>query len=480
MRWWPFVAKETTASSASRALAAAKTEVATEPPPPTEFDQARMHWRTYPATNISPERLLSALRDADRGNLARWMELLDDVAVDEQVSHCLETLKLAVAGAPWEVEPGDDSDQAVAIAEHAERFLKRIPSFTQMKVDLLDAIFREFSLVQPLWTADGNEWIVTGHQAIETRFCRLVDGQLHLETKNAPNGELVPPGIIVAWYRRNAAFLRSGLGRTVAKLWLYKGYNLIDCASYLERFGHPFITIQVPPHLREGAPELERAKDAAKALMADQVGLLPAGVELKFLEAIQKAASIKDVYLAFIAWCEKAIAKAMLGQAETSEMGEGSRARSQVANELRQDRKEAHGGWLDELLNAQLLGPWTVYHYGPTAPRPRICHKVGAPVDEKARAETRKVEAETMAIGRKLGVRLSKAQVYERFDWREPETDDDAIEPTGGEAPPEFAAPPTAKESADLARRHGACPHCGGGFTLAAAEKKKRSMDWGT
>jgi phage gp29-like protein len=450
----------------------------TRPPERVEFfSPLRRRQRTYPGANITPRGFLDLLREADDGYLASYMEFLDDVADDSQIKHLLETRKNAVAHAKWVVDPADESTQANEIALHAREFLEAIPQFGLFRSDLLDAHFRSFAVVDPIWEPRGRrEWRVVAHRAIETRYFRVRDGQLLIETDRAPAGEPIPPGLLLHVVRDKAGpLVRSGTGRVLAKLYIYSAYDLIDMAGFIEKHGDPYILLKVPPSFREGTAEWMRARDAALGLMNDQIGFVPAGVDIQFLNAVQSATTVEGVHLAFQRWLSAEKAKVVLGQAETSEMADGgsSKARAAVANELRQDRKESDANALDETLT-RWLRTWTTYHYGANAPAPRFRSLVAAPVDEQKVNAAKLVRVQALSVANtQLGIDLSLAQVREELGLRAPEKGDESDRLAGSRG---ASAPLNAggASSRDLIDRHGACPGCGASFSLALAEKKKR------
>lgn len=431
--------------------------------------------RIYPADGIDPLKYKSILRNADVGYTAPLMELLDDVASDVQVGSQLRSRKLAVAGKPYEIKPGEDSDRGRAIAEAAKVFVGRISNFKQFRLDILDAPFRGFAAVQPQWIADKGAWWWGSWEAIESRFFEFKNATTPvIYTEAHPGGEELPPGVLLHTSRDKAGpIVRGGVGRSVGKLWLYKGYNLVDCASWLERFGHPHVQVQLPPHVREGSPEYVAAQKAARAFIADQAALVPAGVTIALVEALNKATNIENIYIPFLRWCDEGIAKAIRGHAASSELGParlGSGKETEQAMDVAQDIVELDAGQFDEFFNAQVLGPWKIYHFGTDAPAPRFCTIVAPPADEKQQAETRKTEAETIEVLKRIGLKIDEPTVRVRFDQPEPASDDDVL---GGVQP---AAPAAAPPMDPAMNRDGACPHCGGFFTFSEAEKKKRSL----
>jgi phage gp29-like protein len=430
-RWWPFIAKP------ERAVA--------RRPPEAEFlpDMARL-FRTYPAHGISPAKLRWLLEDADIGYTGPIMELLDDVAADAHVASVLRTRKLAVAGASYSVVSADDSDRAKQIADEAQAFIDAIPNWRQLCCDLLDASYRGFAACLPIWEGRQGKWWIRGHQAIESRFFVFEDyGELPLLLSNtAPEGDPLPEGILWHEFRdKPGPVVRGGLGRSIAKLWLYKSLNLVDCASFLERFGHPHVQVELPPHIRTGSAEYEQARKAAKSIIADQVGLVPAGVTLTILDAINKAGNLDGVYLAFLRWCDEGISKAVLGGTLTTDAGPTGLGHGREAKEhgkIRQDIVEFDAYELEDTLDSQLLRAWTAYHYGPEAPQPYGEFDVCEPENEVDKRTAQKLRAETISILVAAGLSVSKAQMREEFELVEVEGEEDALEKA---APPPAPIP---------------------------------------
>ena len=205
------------------------------------------------------------------------------------------------------------------------------------------------------------------------------------------------------------------------------------------------------------------AKAAAKSLIVDQIGLVPAGVELKLLDAIQKAATVRDVYLAFIEWCDAALAKLFLGQSITTDdqKAQGTQAKATVGFAVKAQITAARAKRLSSFLGTTLWTPWTAWNFGPGAPVPVQQFCVEPPIDEKEEAETDRSRAEAARIvTRDIGLPVSKRDLYAKLRHKPPESEEDSI---GGGA---IAA-------GALSARLGCCPGCGETFTLADAEKKK-------
>jgi len=444
------------------ALAAAPKEAFTGPP----IAQPKL-WRSYPVDGISPEKLRRIERDADRGYTRELMELYDDVAKHPHVAREIRRAKFAIAGAELAVTPGDESDRGSEIARAARLFLGRIPRLAQMHTDLLDAEFRGVAAVWPRWEAARGAWWVVDWQAIDSRLFRLdADGRVLIETAEHLSGEPVPAGVILhTTGDMGPALTRGGFGRSILRPWLYAGFAVVDTSSFLERFGHPYVFAETPPNLQEGSPEIERVKAALRALVVDSSALVPPGVKIQFLSAIDKAGTVRDAFLAFVEWCEGAISKAVNGQTLTAQIGDkGSLAAARVHADEALLIVRARATRYAETLRTQLIAPWTEHHFGAGAPVPGLAFLVDPPEDAQARAQAEKTRAETLAlVSGALRVPIAIRQVRQEFHLVKPEKGEAQV----GEMAPRLSA-------------HGVCPHCHSGIDLAVAQKKSQAVAWVT
>lgn len=430
MAWWPFGAKETKPPAESPGL----------------ISPIQNLFRSYPEDTITPARFKLILKNADTGTTSDLMELLDAAAADYKVGSVLRTRKLSVASAPWSVEPGEESDAAVKIAEEATAFIKSFVDFTQMKMDLLDAHYRGFAagrLVREM--VDGVEMAMRW-EPIESRFLTFRDAHEPLVvTADNPEGVPLPPEYLYHVVRdKPGPVVRGGTGRSIARMWLYKGYFTIDMASYIEKYGQPHVQVTIPSHYTEGSPELERAKSAARSLIADHIGLVPEGVAINLLETIKQTSTVKDTYIAAIQFCDEAIAMAETGHTLTSAgstiggLGHGGEAKQ--AGDVKQEIKRYDAESLADCINRQVLWPRHDRMHGAKVPRPCFCIDVAEPDDEVAESQAQKARAETIVILQKAGLAISETQVREEFDLKKPVGAGDALD-----APkPDPVTPPTA------------------------------------
>lgn len=398
-------------------------------PSPSLISPIQNLFRAYPEDTITPTRFKLILKNADIGQTSDLMELLDAAATDYKVGSVLRTRKLSVASAPWSVEPADESAGAQRDADEAKAFFDGFVDFTQMKMDLLDAHYRGFAagrLVREM--QDGVE-TATAWEPIESRFFTFKDAHEPLvTTEDNPEGVPLPPEYLFHVVRdKPGPVTRGGTGRSIAKMWLYKGYFMIDMASYIEKYGQPHVQVTIPADYVEGSVELERAKSAARSLIADHIGLVPEGVVLGLLETIKQTSTVKDTYIAAIQFCDEAIAMAETGHTLTSAgssvggLGHGGEA--EQAGDVKQEIKEYDARSLADCINRRVLWPRHQRQNGKRPP-PRFCIDVKEPENEVETSTARKLRADTIAVLQKMGLEISETQIREEFDLLKPAAGD--------------------------------------------------------
>jgi phage gp29-like protein len=451
VRALPVDVRDAAAHRPETQLALRDTPPPRESPPPERSDiiqPGSQMWRSYPADGVTPESYQVIKRFADSGNTSLLMELFDDVAADYHIGAQLRTRKLAVAGAPVLFESGDGSDAGKTIAASCEKFWWAIPNRMQFVSDVLDDFYRGFSCVRPIWDSIDGKWQIVEHHAVDSRYFYFDNAVTALicETPGSAEGVPVPEGYVYSESRDSPGpIVRAGVGRPVGKLYVYKGYFWVDMAGYLEQFGSPHVQVETARAMREGDPELANIKAAARAFITDQIGIMPAGSTLKVIEAVNKAATVRDVYIAAISFADQCASKAIVGQVLTADAGPGGIGHGGAAEEqgeVRQDLKEADGSRAQDKLTRQVLAPWTRYHFGPKAPVPKFTLVVTKPEDKVQATQAQKNRAETLNILR-MFVSLSKAQVRDEFELMAPDGADDTIDVPAPAPPPTQAGDPS-------------------------------------
>ncbi len=121
-------------------------------------------------------------------------------------------------------------------------------------------------------------------------------------------------------------------------------------------------------------------------------------------------------------WCDEQISKAVLGQTMTADNG-SSQSQANVHNEVRMDIAKWDARQLEACVNEYLVKPYIILNWGVQKSYPRVSIKVPEPEDLKMLVDSLKPMIES-------GMRVSAAEVREKFSLREPKDDEELLMPS--------------------------------------------------
>lgn len=446
----------------SLGLAAAATSSAAAPatPPlqtqgePDDWRRGRWNGRRAEARNLAPNatpaRIAAALRDAEAGRPADYFSLLQEVTDrDSQTVAVLGVRKRAVAQRPWAVKAAGDRTRDYRVALWCERVIQGIANFEPACVDLLGAIEAGVGAVEIDWRIEergGQSWALP--RQLEYRpaaWLRPAPGDPNawhlLSRENLVDGvPLVENRWIVHVAKAKTGFpIQAGLGRVLLWYWLLKHYPLKDWTAYSELFGAPTRVGKAPAGATD--EQLQVMSDALAQIGVDSWALLPAGFEMD-MKGDSSFRSGPDIYERLISYCDRAIAKLVLGQTLTTEEGQsGTKAQGVVHADVRGDIMRADAAQLARTLTEQLIRPLVLFNWGPAEPVPTFEFQVETR-DVKAQAEGQEARGRVYRVGQQMGLKVSARRAREELDLPEPENDDDVLAPL----PAAPATDPTPKE----------------------------------
>ncbi|HRM75394.1 MAG TPA: DUF935 family protein, partial [Paracoccus sp. (in: a-proteobacteria)] len=181
---------------------------------------------------------------------------------------------------------------------------------------------------------------------------------------------------------------------------------------------------------------------AVRDLATDAAAIIPAGMEIDFIEA--KGGSGNAVFGAMADYLDKQISKAVIGQTMTTDEG-SSRAQSEVHDEVRLDIRKADAKQLGSTIQRDLIAIFHALNFGPGV----VCPEVSWPVEDP---EDIKTFTEAVARVVPLGQPVAQADVAKRMGLRIPDAGEALLV-----APPAGGA--LGKQAASV-NSH-ACPGCG-------------------
>jgi phage gp29-like protein len=374
-------------------------------------------YSTYPSQGLTPERLAAILKEADRGDIMRQVELFEEMEEkDAHLGSVLQTRKLAVTGLEWEVSEASGESGDVRTAEFVKEALLRVENLDEALADMLDAVGKGFSVLETMWeVAEGRFWIKElkwRHQKKFTFLERKSDAPMpswpRLLTDAEPvYGEELPGGKFVVHRQRSRSGLvqRAGLLRPCAWMYLFKNYTLKDWVVFGERYAMPMRVGKFGP----GASEADRKvlRNAVFNLGADAAAVISDSTVVELLESAGKGATA-EIYEKLAEFCDRSVSKAVLGQTLTTEQSGGAYATARVHQMVRQDLLEADARALARTVTMQVVRPLVEFNFGQARRLPHFRFHHEATENLRETAETLKTLSE-------MGVEIPAPYVHERF-----------------------------------------------------------------
>ncbi len=386
------------------------------PPPPAKS------WADVVDDRWSVAMVRSALTEHVNGVFSSSSMLVDAMLADDRIAADTRTRVLAVTGLPFRLEASAIGDQrrAKAVVKDAERLWPRIAPVALLHDLMRWAILLGFAPAVCGWTTTARRWTPSAvlfhpeHVSLDT----MSEGLRASTTKG-----LVPitPGD-GAWILHAPDGARPWMGGAVRGLalpWLARQYARRDWSRFSEKHGLPIVGAIVP--MESDKADKDQFYADLRRLGSEGLVMLPRdredrGFDVKYLEPgnVQASNAFRDL----IASCDRAIAVALLGQANTADEG-GSFAKATALNAIRLDLLEADARALGQTIYAQLLRPWAHYQYGDADLAPVPVWDPTPPADTSALATTHKTAGEALGAWTKAaaasGLTVDVEAMAERY-----------------------------------------------------------------
>jgi len=305
----------------------------------------------------------------DRILLTQWYldmagyDLYDEVERDPQIAGVMMTRKLAVAGLSWRIKPSDEDDErSIEMAKQIEQRIRRIPSFFQDMVQLMDCVGKGFAWSEIIWGIDDDGWVVPFELLNRPQRRLQFDATTRwpkIRTQSNPfYGEPIEDKKHII--HRNAQLHESPFGDPIDQkiywMWLFKRNVIKFWMQHAESTSSPIPLVKYPADIT-GEIKTE-AMAVAKKIRVGSYGAYPENFSVEFAKA-DGSKSTGDTFEAFVRFADEQIAKSILGQTLTTEgsgsNGAGSRALGVVHNTVRQDIIEYDARALADTLTHTLV-----------------------------------------------------------------------------------------------------------------------------
>lgn len=372
----------------------------------------RDRFSDYPSNGLTPRRLAAIFKEADQGDMRRQAELFEEMEEkDAHLSSQIQTRKLAVQGLEWEIQPADESAEALRIAVEVKAAIAALDLDDHI-LDLLDALPKGYSMMEILWDVSSGQAAIRDLTWIHPKRVTFWDSltpRIFTEEEPVRGIDPTPWKFIYHRYKARSGYdTRSGILRVCAWMYLFKNYAVKDWAAFAEVYGQP---LRVGKYDQgASAADKEALIQAVRSIGSDAAGIISKATEIQFIEA-QKTSTL-NVYETLANWCDTQTSRAVLGQTLTSQGGEGgsgSYALGKVHGEVRQDLVEADCRGVGRTITRQVVRPLVGFNHGWDAPVPIFRLLYEPPEDLKVVAETYK----TLVVD--MGQPVSREHVSARF-----------------------------------------------------------------
>lgn len=377
----------------------------------------------HPSAKITPSKLKQILEDAENGDIQAQHQLFMDIEEqDSSIAANMMTRKRSVLTLDWRiVEPRNATPAEEKLQAEIDELFYQYPNLEDLFVDLMDAVGHGFSALEIQWAQVNGKWVPKGFKPCPQSWFKLdKDDSLLLRTPANQMGEpLRPFGWVVHRHKsRSTQLARDGLYRTLAWLYMYKHYSVRDFAEFLELYGMP---IRIGKY-GAGATNTEK-RTLLRALAEighNAAGIMPESMQIELHNVANAgAASGNNPFLQMVDWCEKSIARLILGQTLTSgaDGKSSTNALGNVHNEVRRDLMISDAKQIAQTITQQIILPYLQINVDPNiAP-----HRVPYFEFDTKEYEDLSVFADAIPKLTGIGVQISESWVRDKLGIPEPQ-----------------------------------------------------------
>ena len=377
----------------------------------------------HPSAKITPSKLKQILEDAENGDIQAQHQLFMDIEEqDSSIAANMMTRKRSVLTLDWRiVEPRNATPAEEKLQAEIDELFYQYPNLEDLFVDLMDAVGHGFSALEIQWAQVNGKWVPKGFKPCPQSWFKLdKDDSLLLRTPANQMGEpLRPFGWVVHRHKsRSTQLARDGLYRTLAWLYMYKHYSVRDFAEFLELYGMP---IRIGKY-GAGATNAEK-RTLLRALAEighNAAGIMPESMQIELHNVANAgAASGNNPFLQMVDWCEKSIARLILGQTLTSgaDGKSSTNALGNVHNEVRRDLMISDAKQIAQTITQQIILPYLQINIDPNIAPYRVPY---FEFDTKE-YEDLSVFADAIPKLTGIGVQISESWVRDKLGIPEPQ-----------------------------------------------------------
>ncbi|AGO16972.1 hypothetical protein K756_09285 [Glaesserella parasuis ZJ0906] len=323
----------------------------------------------HPSNFITPAKMKQIFDDAENGDITAQHELFMDIEErDSSIFANIQTRKRAALGVDWFIQaPRNATPAEEKLRDEVDELFYQIGNLEDLIIDCMDAVGHGFSALEIEWAFNGKVWYPNAfmHRPQSWFKWDKLDNLLLKTPQNQTGEPLRPYGWVVHTHKsRSTQSARNNLFRTLAWLYMFKHYSIHDFAEFLELYGMP---IRIGKY---GAGATKDEKQTLKRALAEighnAAGIMPESMSIELHNAANAGgASGNNPFLQMVDWCEKSIARLILGQTLTSgaDGKSSTNALGNVHNEVRRDLLVSDVKQLGQTFTQQIILPYLLINF---------------------------------------------------------------------------------------------------------------------
>ncbi|MDG6316153.1 DUF935 domain-containing protein [Glaesserella parasuis] len=323
----------------------------------------------HPSNFITPAKMKQIFDDAENGDITAQHELFMDIEErDSAIFANIQTRKRAALGVDWMIQaPRNATPAEEKLRDEVDELFYQIGNLEDLIIDCMDAVGHGFSALEIEWAFNGKVWYPNAfmHRPQSWFKWDKLDNLLLKTPQNQTGEPLRPYGWVVHTHKsRSTQSARNNLFRTLAWLYMFKHYSIHDFAEFLELYGMP---IRIGKY---GAGATKDEKQTLKRALAEighnAAGIMPESMSIELHNAANAGGSSgNNPFLQMVDWCEKSIARLILGQTLTSgaDGKSSTNALGNVHNEVRRDLLVSDVKQLGQTFTQQIILPYLLINF---------------------------------------------------------------------------------------------------------------------
>jgi phage gp29-like protein len=395
-------------------------------------------------SEVTPARIVSIFREADEGIIGPQIELAETIEErDGHIQNLYRIRRQAVCGLEWIIESGDESGISADAAGEFGKVWDRIDSQSILNW-LLDALCQQWAFVETRWERTPRRWTPVAVRQGDARrlVWPMVDPRSDEQSAAIPGISLdwslvqnvgLKPGqhVVHTFGDKHGRPGRGAPVRAVAFMWMLKRFAMIDFGQLVEQFGRPWRVIKYSSPMPD--EQITKMLGVIRRAAADMAVAVPKEAEVQLVQGM--ASGSEGPHTALVRVCNEENSKAIIGSTTISDAaGNNDAVSSPTHSAISTTIRNADAISLAASIRRDLIGPWTLWNFGPDCAAPMLTPVLG----EKPDPAKRGLIYETAA---RLNLQVNSKQLYSELGLERPEGVEEVITLQAPQAAAGFGLP---------------------------------------